>query len=133
MPQIATNPRAIRTAGAPRPYRGARYSQAIHAGPFIFVSGMIGLDPGEGVLKGTTLAEQLGQVFANIEAVLQAGGTSIQRAVKVTVYLADLTDYDEMNKIYKKHIVGDPPPARTTVQASLPANALVEVDVTALV
>jgi 2-iminobutanoate/2-iminopropanoate deaminase len=133
MPEIATSARAIRTASAPSPYRGARYSQGIHAGPFVFVSGMIGLDPGNGVLKGTTLAAQLGQVFANIGAVLEAGGTSIRRAVKVTVYLADLADYEEMNELYKRYVVGDPPPARTTVQASLPANALVEVEVTALV
>jgi 2-iminobutanoate/2-iminopropanoate deaminase len=132
MSQIAPERVEIRTSQAPGPYHGARYSQGLRVGDLVFVSGMIGLDPSEGIIKGKTLTEQLRQVFSNIEAVLEAGGTDARKIVKVIVYLADMADYEEMNSLYANFVIGDPPPVRTTVQAVLPAGARIEIDVIAV-
>jgi 2-iminobutanoate/2-iminopropanoate deaminase len=122
----------IRTTDSAAPFRGARYSQAVRCGEFVFASGQIALDPKTGLLTGDTLAEQMSQVFQNIGNILKAAGSNMDRVVKIVVYLADIADYDELNRLYGQY-VGDLPPARTTVQALLPAQARIEVDVTAVV
>jgi 2-iminobutanoate/2-iminopropanoate deaminase len=123
---------AVRTEGAPAPYQGAPYSQAIRAGGLVFVSGQVALRPGGQELVGDGIAEQTEQVFANLRAILEEAGSALDRIVKTTVYLRSLDDFQGMNDVYRKH-VGDVPPARATVEVSaLPAGALVEIDAIAL-
>jgi 2-iminobutanoate/2-iminopropanoate deaminase len=123
---------AIRTEAAPAPFQGAPYSQAIKAGGLLFVSGQVALQPGASVPASDTIEEQTEQVFANLRAILEAAGSSLDRIVKTTVYLTDLGDFQAMNDVYKQH-VGDLPPARATIEVSkLPAGSLVEIEAIAL-
>jgi 2-iminobutanoate/2-iminopropanoate deaminase len=122
----------VRTENAPAPFQGAPYSQAINAGGLVFVSGQLGLRPGDKELTGGSIGEQTEQVFANLGAILEAAGSSLDRIVKTTVYLQDLGDFSGMNEVYAKH-VGESPPARATVEvAALPSGALVEIEAVAL-
>jgi len=123
----------IRTEEAPAPFQGAPYSQAIRAGDFVFVSGQLALKPGAHELSGGSIQEQTEQIFSNLGAILDAAGTSLDKLVKTTVFLADLGDFQGMNEVYAKH-VGDRPPARSTVEvAALPSGALVEIEAIATV
>ena len=127
MPELV----AVRTDKAPAPFKGAPYSQALVVGEFVFVSGQIAIDPSTNTFAGGTIGEQTTRVFANLAAILAEAGTSLDRAVRTTVYLADLDDFEAMNEVYASH-VGQPPPARTTFEVSrLPAGALIEIDVIA--
>jgi 2-iminobutanoate/2-iminopropanoate deaminase len=122
---------AVRTEDAPAPFQGAPYSQAIRAGDFVFVSGQVGMKPGESKVVGDGIEEQTEQVFANLRAILEAAGSGLDRLVKTTVYLATLDDFQTMNEVYRKH-VGDTPPARATIAVGLPAGAKIEIDAIAL-
>jgi 2-iminobutanoate/2-iminopropanoate deaminase len=98
----------------------------------VFVSGQLALRPGEKELAGGSIAEQTEQVFANLVAILEAAGSSLDRLVKTTVFLQDLDDFAGMNEVYARHIGGEPP-ARSTVEvAKLPSGALVEIEAVAL-
>lgn len=120
----------VHTDGAPRAI--GPYSQAVVAGDFVFASGQIALDPATGQLVAGGIDAEARRVFANLEAVLAAAGSSLKKAVKVTVYLADLAHFATVNAIYEEAF-GGARPARSTVQvAALPRSALVEVDVVAL-
>jgi 2-iminobutanoate/2-iminopropanoate deaminase len=122
---------AVRTEAAPAPFQGAPYSQAIKANGFVFVSGQLALRPGDTELSGAGVAEQTEQVFANLKAILEAAGSSLDRLVKTSVFLQDLGDFAAMNEVYARH-VGDVPPARSTFQvAKLPSGALVEIEAVA--
>jgi 2-iminobutanoate/2-iminopropanoate deaminase len=123
----------VRTESAPAPFQGAPYSQAIAANGFVFVSGQLALKPGDKELTGGSIGEQTEQVLANLRAILEEAGTSLDRLVKTTVFLQNLDDFSGMNEVYAKH-VGDRPPARSTVEvAKLPSGALVEIEAIALV
>ncbi len=118
----------VRTEQAPAPFQGAPYSQAIRSGDLVFVSGQLALRPGEKELSGGTIQEQTEQIFANLRAILEAAGSGLDRLVKTTVFLGDLSDFAGMNEVYARH-VGDRPPARSTVEvAALPSGALVEIE-----
>jgi 2-iminobutanoate/2-iminopropanoate deaminase len=118
----------VRTEQAPAPFQGAPYSQAIKAGGFVFVSGQLGLAPGASEMVGSTIGEQTEQVFDNLEMILTEAGSSLDRIVKTTVFLADLADFQGMNEVYARR-VGDSPPARSTIEvAGLPSGALVELE-----
>jgi 2-iminobutanoate/2-iminopropanoate deaminase len=122
---------AVRTELAPAPFQGAPYSQAIKAGDYVFVSGQLGLQPGETEISGG-IAEQTEQVFRNLRAILEQAGSELDRLVKTTVFLTDLGDFQAMNEVYARH-VGDVPPARATVEISaLPSGAKVEIEAVAL-
>jgi 2-iminobutanoate/2-iminopropanoate deaminase len=122
----------VRTESAPAPFQGAPYSQAIKANGFVFVSGQLALKPDHAEIVGDTIAEQTEQVLANLRAILEAAGSSLDRLVKTTVFLQDLGDFNGMNEVYEQH-VGDQPPARSTVEvAKLPSGALVEIEAVAL-
>jgi 2-iminobutanoate/2-iminopropanoate deaminase len=122
----------VRTEAAPAPFQGAPYSQATRAGNLVFVSGQLSLRPGEKELTGGSIQEQTEQIFANLRAILEEAGSSLDRLVKTTVFLADLGDFAGMNEVYAKH-VGDRPPARSTVEvAALPSGALVEIEAVAV-
>ena len=104
------------------------YSQAVIAGDLVFCSGQIALDPKSGSLIDGGVEAQTRQVLDNLEAVLAAAGTSLTRAVKTTIYLADMNDFSVVNEIYGDR-VGDEPPARATVEVSrLPKDVRVEID-----
>ena len=123
--------RVVRTEAAPAPFQGAPYSQAIAAGEFVFVSGQLGLKPGDTAISGS-IEEQTEQVFANLRAILEAAGSGLDRLVKTTVYLTDLGDFAAMNEVYASH-VGEQPPARATIEVSaLPSGAKVEIEAIAL-
>jgi 2-iminobutanoate/2-iminopropanoate deaminase len=120
---------AVRTDRAPAPFRGAPYSQAIRLGDLVFVSGQLPLDPRTGRMVGGTIQEQTEQVFANLRAILEAGGSGLEFLVKTTVFLTTLADFAGMNEVYRQH-VGEIPPARSTVPvgAAFPDGALIEIE-----
>ena len=108
------------------------YSQAIKANGFIFASGQIPLDPATMRIVEGGIEEQTGRVLDNLKAVLEAAGSSLDRVVKTTVYLADMGEFAAMNEIYARYF-GATKPARATVQvARLPRDVRVEIDVVAL-
>jgi 2-iminobutanoate/2-iminopropanoate deaminase len=122
---------AVRTEKAPAPFQGAPYSQAIKAGDYVFVSGQLGLEPGDTEIRGG-IAEQTEQIFRNLGAILEEAGSELGRLVKTTVFLTDLGDFQAMNEVYARH-VGEVPPARATVEVSaLPSGAKVEIEAVAL-
>jgi 2-iminobutanoate/2-iminopropanoate deaminase len=108
------------------------YSQGIIANGMIFTAGQVALVPGTGALAAGGIREQTRQVLENLTAVLAAGGSSLERVVKTTVFLQDLGDFAAMNEVYSTYFTGTRP-ARSTVQvARLPLGALVEIEVIAL-
>ena len=122
----------VRTEAAPAPFQGAPYSQAIKANGLVFVSGQLSLKPGEKELTAGDIGSQTEQVFANLRAILEEAGTSLDNVVKTTVFLQSLADFGGMNEVYARH-VGERPPARSTVEvAKLPSGALVEIEAIAL-
>jgi 2-iminobutanoate/2-iminopropanoate deaminase len=121
----------VRTEEAPAPFQGAPYSQAIVANGFVFVSGQLALRPGEKELVPGDVKAQTEQVFANLRAILEAAGSSLDNLVKTTVFLQNLADFAGMNEVYAAH-AGDRPPARSTVEVGkLPSGALVEIEAVA--
>lgn len=108
------------------------YAQAVRAGGFVFVSGQIPLDPAGGALVEGPIEVQADRVLANLRAILEAAGTSMERVVRTTVYLCDLAEFPKLNEVYARHF-GAARPARATVQVSaLPRGARVEIDAVAL-
>ncbi|MHB8293958.1 MAG: RidA family protein [Acidimicrobiales bacterium] len=104
---------------------GGAYSQAVVAGGFAFVSGQVPVRPSGEKVTGP-FSEQAAQAFANLAAVAEAAGGSLADAVRVGVFLDDLSNFAEMDLVYREFF-GEPRPARTTVQAGLPGFAI-EVD-----
>ena len=108
------------------------YSQAIKIDGFLFTSGQIALNPATGKLIDGDVSAQTRQVLENLKAVLEAGGSSLDRVVKATVYLTDLANFSKMNEIYAEYL-GHTKPARSTVGvAALPLGASVEIELVAL-
>lgn len=124
---IATNeaPRAI-----------GPYSQAVRSGSLLFTSGQIALHPETQQLVEGGIEAQTTQVFANLKAILEAAGSSFAHVLKATVFLKNFDDFAAMNAVYAEHLAagGSQPPARTTVEvARLPKDALIEIDLVALI
>ncbi len=121
--------KAISTADAPAAI--GPYSQAIHAGDLVFLSGQVPIDPKTGELVGhdpRDIAAQTERVLDNLGAVLAAAGCGFGDVVKTTIYLVDLGDFQAVNQTYAKRFTAAPP-ARATVQVSaLPKGARVEID-----
>ena len=118
----------IRTDRAPGPFQGAPYNQAIRVDGLVFVAGQLGIDLETGELAGPSIQEQTEQIMKNLEAILDAAGSGLDKLVKTTVFLLDLGDFAGMNEVYVRH-VGDRPPARSTIGISaLPSGALVEIE-----
>lgn len=108
------------------------YSQAISAGPYVFCSGQIPLDPVTGQVVGGGIETQTRQVLENLRAVLEAAGSRLDLVVKTMVFLADMADFPAMNAVYEGYF-GAAPPARSTVQAAaLPKAVAVEIEAVAL-
>ncbi len=120
----------VLTEKAPKPV--GPYSQAIIAGPFIFVSGQIPVNPETGEIVKGGIKEQTERVLENIKAILEAAGSSLDKVVKVTVYLRDLGLFKEFNEVYAKYFLENPP-ARATVEVSnLWGDILIEIDAIAI-
>lgn len=106
------------------------YSQAIVINGMVFTSGQIPLNPATGEIMGTTVEEQAEQVMKNLGEVLKAAGSSYEKAVKTTCFLADMGDFGAFNEVYGKYFTGKP--ARSCVAVkTLPKNVLCEVEVIA--
>lgn len=121
----------VNTASAPTAV--GPYSQAIREGGHVYASGQIPLDPGTGKLVDTGFEEQARQCLKNLSAVLEAGGSSLGSALKVTVYLTDLANFPKLNEVYAEYFSQNHP-ARCCVEvAALPLNAQVEIDAIAMV
>lgn len=118
----------IITACSPPP--AGPYSQGIVAGQFVFVAGQRPADPETNQIVEGGIEKQTEQVMKNIDAVLRASGSSLDRCVSSRVFLSDIKDFDAMNDVYEK-MMPKPYPVRTTIQCSL-RNILVEIDVIAL-
>ena len=117
------------TEGAPRAI--GPYSQAVSVDGWVYTSGQVALDPATGELVPGGFEAQARRVFENLGAVLAASGCTFANVVKATVYVKDLADFPELNRIYAE-AMGDHRPARSTVQvAALPRGALVEIDLVA--
>ena len=109
------------------------YSQGIIANGFVFCSGQIPIDPATSELNTGTIEEQTRQVLKNVSAVLEAAGSSLDEAVRVTVFLQDMNDFAKMNAVYGEFFKA-PNPARAAFQvARLPRDAKVEIEAIALV
>lgn len=122
---------AVSTGAAPAAI--GPYSQAVRAGPLLFVSGQIPLDPDTGGMVEGDIRAQTHRVVRNLAAILEAGGSSLAQVVRVTVYLADMDDFPAVNEVYSTYFPA-PAPARATVQAArLPRDARIEIDVIATV
>lgn len=124
------NPLPIATKSAPEAI--GPYSQAIAAGPWLFCSGQVALDPGTMQLVGEDAASQTTQVMANLKAVLSAGGSSFEHVVRTTIFLADMADFAAVNEVYGACFPGVKPARATVAVKTLPRNALVEIDCIAL-
>ena len=108
------------------------YSQAVRANGFVFVSGQIALDPRTQELVSGEITAQTERVLENVKGILQAAGSSLDKVVRTTVFLADMGEFGSMNQVYARYFKQDFP-ARSTVQAArLPRDVRVEIDVIAL-
>lgn len=108
------------------------YSQGIKAGGFVFTSGQISIDPATGRLLEGDIKAQTERVMKNLSAILTAAGSSMDRVVKTTVYLKNLSDFTAMNEVYAQFFKNEPP-SRSTVQvAALSKDVLVEIEAVAL-
>ncbi len=122
----------INTEYAPLPIGPYNQAVAVH-GQLLFTAGQIALDPKNGQMIGTTIQEQTKQVCENLKAVLTASHTDLNHVVKTTVFLKNFNDFAAMNEVYANYF-GEAPPARSTVEvARLPKDALVEIEVVALI
>ena len=125
-------PEAVITASAPAPV--GPYNQAVKAGGVLYCSGQIALDPSTGLMVGAGDVEaETRQVLSNLQAVLEAGGSSPGQVLRTTVFLADLGDFARVNAIYAELFSDGVSPARACVEvAALPKGARVEIDCIAI-
>jgi 2-iminobutanoate/2-iminopropanoate deaminase len=116
----------IFTPEAPKPV--GPYSQAVVHDGLVYVAGQVSLEPETGRVIGETIEEQTEQVLRNLEAILRAAASGLDRVLRVTVFLARMDEFPRFNRVYEQ-MLGDARPARTTVQAGgLPLGLKVEVD-----
>ena len=108
------------------------YSQGIAADGFVFTAGQIPINPASGKVEAETIEDQTRQVLTNIDAVLRAAGSGLDRVVKMTVFMTDLADFQAMNGVYAEFFPSNPP-ARSAVQVvALPLGVQVEMEAVAL-
>ena len=123
--------RAVRTDKAPKPFQGAPYSQGIVFGDLVFVSGQVAIDPATNEPIGGGIEQQTERVLENLKGVLEEAGSSLDKVLKASIFLADFADFPAMNEVYGRYM-GDTPPARATVQvAGLPSDVKIEIEVVA--
>jgi 2-iminobutanoate/2-iminopropanoate deaminase len=124
---------AILTDKAPKAV--GPYSQAIRIAPsgLIFCSGQLSLDPDSGEVVGDTAGEQCRRAMENLSAVLQAAGSSLDRAVKLTLYLSDMGDFAAVNEVYATFFADEPPARAVAESPRLPKGVKLEIDAIAMV
>ncbi len=116
----------VGTASAPKPV-GA-YSQGVKSGGFVFVSGQIAIDPVTGIMHNEGVHKDTKRILANIAAVLEAAGSSLDKTVKLTVFLKQIDDIKFVNEVLEE-VFGESLPARSTIEAArLPKDAKVEIE-----
>ncbi len=109
------------------------YSQAIQAGPFLFVSGQVPIDPSTGELVAGDIRQQTRQVLENIKNILGSRGLAMEQVVKTTLFLKDMGNFSQVNEVYATYFQAEPP-ARSTVEvAKLPRNVDIEIEAIAIV
>lgn len=119
----------ITTGAAPEPV--GPYSQAIEMGGFLYVSGQIAINPETGELVRESFADETRMVLENLKAIIEAGGSSINDTVKVTIYLKDMGDFPEFNEIYGEYF-GLSLPARACIEVNrLPKDVNIEIEAVA--
>jgi 2-iminobutanoate/2-iminopropanoate deaminase len=123
---MAVDREIVETPGAPAAV--GPYSHAVRVGELLFCSGQIPLDPATGELVGRTPAEQARRCLENLRAVCEAASASLERAVRLTVYMTDLGAFAEVNEMYATFFPVDPPARVTVGVAALPKGAQVEID-----
>jgi 2-iminobutanoate/2-iminopropanoate deaminase len=116
----------VTAAGAP-PAIGP-YSHAVRAGELLFCSGQIPLDPQSGEIAGAGAGDQARRCLENLAAVCEAAGTTLARALRLTIYMTDLSAFAEVNDVYGSFFAEDPPARVTVGVAQLPRGAYVEID-----
>ena len=105
------------------------YSQAIVSNGLVYTAGQIPLDPKTGEVISSDFTKQTKQTLNNIESVLKASGTDLSKSVKLTVFITDLSNYPELNAVFKEQFDGIDPPARSVVEVSaLPKDVMIEID-----
>jgi 2-iminobutanoate/2-iminopropanoate deaminase len=128
---MASKREVIRTDKAPKSV--GPYSQGIRAGGFIFCAGQGAFDPTSGKLVAGGITEQTRQALRNLKPIMQAAGSDLNRVVKVTIFLADWTDFREMNEVFAEFFGAEEPPARSTIQGERwPEGSLVAIEAIAL-
>lgn len=109
------------------------YTPAIRAGNLLFVSGQIGIDPATGKLAPGGVAAEAKQLLENLHGLVTAGGSSLDKVVKTTIFLTNIADFAAVNEVYAQYFPSEPP-ARSTIQVvALPGGALVEIEATATI
>ena len=109
------------------------YSQAVIVNGMIYTSGQIPLVPGTGEMITNDIERATAQVMENLQAILEAAGSSFEKVIKVGIFLKDMNDFANVNAVYEKHLDGHKP-ARSTIEvARLPKDAQVEIDMVALI
>ena len=124
MKEVISSPEAPKAIGP--------YSPAIRAAGMVFVSGQVAIDPATGNLIEGNVAVQTEQVMKNLKALLTAAGSGFEMVVKTTVYLKSMSDFAAMNEVYGRYFASAAPARATVAVAGLPKEALVEIEVTAL-
>ncbi|HSF57392.1 MAG TPA: RidA family protein [Candidatus Binatia bacterium] len=124
-------PEAVQTDNAPKAI--GPYEQAIKANGFLYTAGQIPIDSKTGNFVEGGIAAQTRQVLENLKAVLEAGGSSLDRVIKATVFLKSMADFAAMNEVYGQYLGGAKPARSTVAVAELPRGALIEIDFVALV
>ena len=123
--------KVIQTEKAPKAI--GPYSQAIQAGNFLFLSGQIPLDPKTGELVKGDIRQQTQQVLENIKGILESQGLGMENVVKVTIFLEDIANFNQVNEVYATYFPSSPP-ARSTVEvAKLPRDADIEIEALAII
>jgi len=123
--------KVIQTEKAPKAI--GPYSQAIQVGNFLFLSGQIPLDPKTGELVKGDIRKQTQQVLENIKGILESQGLGMENVVKVTIFLKDIANFNQVNEVYATYFPSSPP-ARSTVEvAKLPRDADIEIEALAII
>jgi 2-iminobutanoate/2-iminopropanoate deaminase len=123
----------LEAVASPSNFRtGSPYSSALRAGGFMFVSGHVPIAQANGGTVGVDTATQTRQVLENVKRTIEAGGSSLSRVVKTTVFLTHIEDFQEMNRVYREYFQ-EPLPARSTIEVSALANPEYRVEIEAVV
>lgn len=121
----------IITPNAPAPI--GPYSQAVQAGPMLFISGQIPIDPATGNVEATDIAAETHQVMHNLKAILSAAGADFNHVVKTTILLSDMSLFSTVNEIYGSYFTSDFPARETYAVKTLPRNVNIEVSMVAAI